>query len=95
MAPADSNPPLPPLPPDGAPQLDLSDDQQIVLVKNGQRYPFACPPGGELRLLQHLRELVADPGCAINWFDAAVLSHEVGERMSARLEEHTQRKRVG
>ena len=101
-----SDPPRPPHPPDataaaatprvpdGAPRLDTSDPRRIVLIKAGQRFPFDCPPGGELGLLQHLRQLVADPQNPLNWFDAAVLSHEIGERMSRRLDQHLMRKKT-
>ena len=86
--------PSPPPPPANAPRLDTSDPRCIVLIKGDQRFPFDCPPGGELSLLQQLPQLVADPANPLNWFDAAVLSHEVGERMSRRLDQHTARKKT-
>lgn len=76
-----------PLPPDDAPYLDVTDEQQLVLVKKGKRYIFECPQGEESELLRQLRVLVADPENDLNWFDAAVLSHQLGQRMSDRLTE--------
>jgi hypothetical protein len=40
-----------------------------------------------------LREMVADPTNDLNWFDAAVLSHQMGQRMSDRLSELYQNRR--
>lgn len=76
-----------PIPPDDAPYLDESDDQHLVLVKNGRRHVFECAPGQEHELLTRLSSLVADPHNDLNWFDAAVLSHQMGQRMSDRLSE--------
>ncbi|MEM1110257.1 MAG: hypothetical protein AAF911_10095 [Planctomycetota bacterium] len=73
------------IPPDDAPFLDEGDENQLVLVKNGHRYVFDCGPGQEHDLLQRLQHLVADPTNDLNWFDAAVLSHQMGQRMSNQL----------
>ena len=90
-----SPPPPPPPQPAALPSVESTDVRQLVLVKGGRRTAFACPPGGELHLLQQLRELVADPHSDLTWFDAAVLSHHLGERMSLCLGEQFSRKRVG
>lgn len=73
------------IPPEDAPYLDVNDQQQLVLVKKDKRYVFDCPLGHETQLLQELRALVADPDNDLNWFDAAVLSHQLGQRMSDQL----------
>ncbi|MEM8739049.1 MAG: hypothetical protein AAGG38_11315 [Planctomycetota bacterium] len=78
-----------PIPPDDAPRLeDPGDGDKLVLVKKGQRYCFDCPPGREHELIRQLQAMVADPHHDLNWFDAAVLSHRLGQRMSDRLTEH-------
>jgi hypothetical protein len=82
-----------PIPPEDAPFLDAADEGHLVLVKKGQRYRFACEPGHETQLLMQLREMVADPTNDLNWFDAAVLSHQMGQRMSDRLSELYQNRR--
>ncbi|MEM7626432.1 MAG: hypothetical protein AAF333_12620 [Planctomycetota bacterium] len=82
-----------PIPNDDAPYLDVTDQNQLVLVKRGQRYVFDCPLGHETDLLQELRAMVADPNNDLNWFDAAVLSHQLGQRMSDRLSELYQNRR--
>ncbi|MFA9479127.1 hypothetical protein ACERK3_12615 [Phycisphaerales bacterium AB-hyl4] len=61
--------------------------RELVLVKKGQRFVFRCQPGEEAALLGQLRELVDDPEVNLSWFDVAVLSHQVGERLARRLRE--------
>jgi len=72
--------------------LDLGEDQ-IALVKNGKRHVFSCPPGSESDVLNEIAMLVTDPANDLTWFDAAVLSHQMGERMSKRLHEQTRRRK--
>jgi len=66
-----------------------NDPHQLTLVKNGQRYVFHCEPGQEPELLQQLAELATNPDSELDWFDAAVLSHQVGARINHRLQNHT------
>jgi len=69
-----------------APRLERGGSpHELVLVKAGERFVFPCPPGGEAELLTRLRKLVTDPASRLNWFDAAVVSHAMGQRMSERL----------
>ena len=69
-----------------APRLEEgASPDELVLVKAGERFVFPCPPGGEADLLTRLRGMVNDPGSRLNWFDAAVVSHAMGQRMSDRL----------
>ncbi len=71
---------------DDAPRLEAgANPHELVLVKAGERFVFPCPPGGEADLLTHLRSMVTDPHSGLNWFDAAVVSHAMGQRMSDRL----------
>lgn len=70
---------------ENAPRNPRNDPRELVLVKRGQRYVFRCAPGEEAQLLEQLRTLVDDPGNDLTWFDAAVLSHQVGRRLSQKL----------
>lgn len=69
-------------------RLTTASDQprELVLVKHGHRYLFRCEPGRENELLDRLVEMVQDPQCELDWFDAAVLSHQLGQRMHAQLQ---------
>ncbi len=54
------------------------DGQQLVLVKDGQRYVFRYSRGQEHSMLAGLVEMVRDPNSKLGWFDAAVVSHRLG-----------------
>jgi len=70
----------------------LSNDD-LALVKNGKRYVFRCPPGAEADVLNQIACMIPDPENDLTWFDAAVLSHQLGERMNQRLQELTGRRK--
>jgi len=60
--------------------------RQLVLVKNGQRYVFRYRKGDETQMLAHLVDLAQDDGSDLDWFDAAVLSHQMGRRLGEQLQ---------
>jgi hypothetical protein len=67
---------------------DLPDGmRQVVLVKDGQRFVFRYEQGEESKVLASLMQMAKDPDNQLDWFDAAVLSHQMGRRMSKRLEQ--------
>lgn len=80
---------------DNAPYLEpqADRDDELVLVKQGKRFVFNCPPGHEQSVLHELRRLVADPDSDFTWFDAAVISHQMGVQMSERLNDAYQHRR--
>lgn len=71
---------------DAAPSLNPEVRKQLVLVKHGHRYVFRYERGEETKVLSGLVDLARDPQSELDWFDAAVLSHQLGERMSEQLE---------
>ena len=60
--------------------------RQLTLIKKGQYYLFRYLPGDEATLIQTLIDKAEDPRCALDWFDAAVLSHQMGHRMANELQ---------
>jgi hypothetical protein len=60
--------------------------RELVLVKKGQRYVFRCAPGEEPSLLNRLMDLVNDPQVDLDWFDAAVLSHQIGTSLGKQMQ---------
>lgn len=78
---------------DAPAQVIALGEDQIALVKNGKRHVFTCLPGGEADVLNQIALMVTDPANDLTWFDAAVLSHQLGERMSKRLEQMTGRRK--
>ena len=63
-----------------------TETRQLTLVKKGQYYLFRYQPGEEATLIQTLMEKADDPQCPLDWFDAAVLSHQMGHRMAGEMQ---------
>ncbi len=85
--------PMPQPEPDAPqPRLKLAEDcaareHELVLNKNGQQYVFRCAYGKEHDLLLRLADEVRNPNTDLDWFDAAVLSHQMGVKLKERLDE--------
>jgi len=60
--------------------------RQLTLIKKGHYYLFRYIAGQEAALIQNLIDKAEDPRCALDWFDAAVLSHQMGHRMAAEMQ---------
>jgi hypothetical protein len=84
-----SESPSPDLPADAGADIPAPQEnrRQLVLVKDGRRYIFRFAPGDEGPILQSLVDLARDPESGLDWFDAAVLSHQVGQHFSKQLEQ--------
>jgi hypothetical protein len=81
---------MPSLPPqDDTPRPPTPDGDgfcQLALVKRGQRYIFRYRPGEEPKMLASLVEMARDPASDLDWYDAAMLSHQMGQKLSAQLQ---------
>ncbi|MEM1212304.1 MAG: hypothetical protein AAGI68_08385 [Planctomycetota bacterium] len=73
--------------PDAAHLEAGTDAHELVLVKGDERFSFRCTPGSETELLNQLAVVVAEESNSLTWFDAAILAHQLGQRMSQRLTE--------
>jgi len=74
------------------PQVSIETEGEmhvLLLVKNEQRFVFRYPPGGEAQLLEGLAAMAADPEHELSWFDAALMSHQLGQRISKQLKEQS------
>lgn len=60
--------------------------QQLVLVKRDQRWVLKYMPGEESAVLHWLAGEARNPASALDWFDAAVLSHQMGSQLAQQLE---------
>lgn len=67
-------------------QVAADGGRELLLVKQGQRYVFRCAHGQEPQLLDQIIEMARDADSDIQWFDAAMLSHQLGSRMADQLE---------
>ncbi len=57
----------------------------LSMVKGGHRYVFRYAEGCEAELLGTFVALANDPESEFDWFDAAVLSYQMGQRLSQEL----------
>lgn len=64
-----------------------SKPAELVLVKKHQRWVFRYRPGEEASVLRWLADTARDPSCDFDWFDAAVLSHQMGSQMHQQLKD--------
>lgn len=57
----------------------------VTLVKGAHRWTFACGHGDERELLDRVSQLARDESAPFDWFDAALVSHQLGRRLRAGL----------
>jgi hypothetical protein len=57
---------------------------QWSLVKGDERYLIRCCPGDEVATIARLMEWADDPELGFDWFDAAVLSRQIAQRVMGR-----------
>ena len=60
--------------------------RQLSLVKGEERFVFRYQQGQEPRVVDAFAELAADRESSFDWFDAAVLSYQMGRRLETELE---------
>ena len=61
--------------------------RQLSLVKGAHRYVFRYQPGREADVINAFADLAGDAGSDFDWFDAAVLSYQMGRRLELALDE--------
>ncbi|MDP9172618.1 MAG: hypothetical protein M3O30_01970 [Planctomycetota bacterium] len=57
----------------------------LSLVKGRQHFCFRYEIGQEARVLDALVEMVGRRELSFDWFDAAVLSHQLGQHLAKEL----------
>jgi hypothetical protein len=57
----------------------------LSLVKGTEHFCFRYEVGQESKVLDSLIELVNRRDVALDWFDAAVLSHQLGQHLAKEL----------
>lgn len=60
--------------------------QQISLVKGGHTFCFRYQAGDENNVLDALADMAKRRELPFDWFDAAVLSHQLGQHLSKELQ---------
>jgi len=61
--------------------------RQLSLVKGADRYVFRYPTGQEAVVIDRFATLAADRATDFDWFDAAVLSYQMGRRLEKELDQ--------
>jgi hypothetical protein len=57
---------------------------QFSLVKGAEQYLIRCSPGDEAATVTRLMDWAEDPDIGFDWFDAAVLSRQIMQRVMSR-----------
>ena len=61
--------------------------RQLSLVKGEERFVFRYQQGQEPRVVDAFAEMAADRESSFDWFDAAVLSYQMGRRLETELDQ--------
>ncbi len=64
----------------------------LSLVKGSQQFCFRYEVGEESAVLKSLVEMVERPDLSFDWFDAAVLSHQLGQHLAKELKGYLPKK---
>ncbi|NOS99240.1 MAG: hypothetical protein HOP29_01280 [Phycisphaerales bacterium] len=65
----------------------MSAVRTIALVKGSERFVFRYATGNETQVIDALAALATDRDSRFDWFDAAVLSYQMGRRLEMELDE--------
>ena len=68
------------------------DMKTLSLVKGRQHFCFRYQVGQEAKVLDALVEMVNKRDVAFDWFDAAVLSHQLGQHLAKELKDYLPKK---
>lgn len=59
--------------------------EPVTLVKGAHRWTFSCDSGDEPELLRRVTELARGEDVPFDWFDAALVTHQLSKRLKAGL----------
>ena len=61
--------------------------RQLSLMKGSDRYVFRYQAGQEAEVIDAFASLASDQASQFDWFDAAVLSYQMGRRLERELDQ--------
>ncbi len=65
----------------------MSDmERSLTIVKGQHRYVFRYVEGRESDVLASFVDQASDPDSEFDWFDAAVLSYQMGQQLARELD---------
>ena len=70
----------------------MPTDRTLSLVKGKHHFCFKYGVGDETRVLDALVELVNKRELGFDWFDAAVMSHQLGQHLAKELRTYLPKK---
>ena len=70
----------------------MSDTKTLSLVKGKEHFCFRYEVGDEARVLDALIDMVNSREVGFDWFDAAVLSHQLGQHLAKELKTYLPKK---
>ncbi len=65
----------------------MSEIRQLSLVKGEERFVFRYQPGQEAEVIDAFASMASDKDNRFDWFDAAVLSYQMGRRLETELDQ--------
>jgi hypothetical protein len=68
------------------------ETKTLSLVKGRQHFCFRYQVGEESKVLDALIEMVKERQNSFDWFDAAVLSHQLGQHLAKELKSYLPKK---
>lgn len=70
----------------------MADMKTLSLVKGKDHFCFRYEVGQESKVLESLVEMVNRRELSFDWFDAAVLSHQLGQHLAKELKAYLPKK---
>ena len=61
--------------------------RQLALAKDSERFVFRYEAGREAEVIDSFAAMANDNTCQFDWFDAAVLSYQMGRRLEMELDQ--------
>ena len=75
-----------------APATPSRESRTLSLVKGKHSFFFRYTVGDENAVLEALADLVKRRDLPFDWFDAAILSHQLGQHLSKELQSYLPKK---
>lgn len=72
--------------------VEQSGTKTLSLVKGDEQFCFRYEVGEEAKVLEALIDMVNRRELAFDWFDAAVLSHQLGQHLAKELKAYLPKK---
>lgn len=65
----------------------MGEIRQLSLVKGEERFVFRYQPGREADVIDAFASMASSQENQFDWFDAAVLSYQMGRRLETELDQ--------